>query len=145
MRYILGTLVVLGIGTGVGLAEPLITETEAALPSPPDVAMSLRGITRGPAIEQVQPEEMKPVKSPTLIKIKFTARNNAEIDKDSLKVTYVKSPSVDLTSRLKAHVKSEGIEMSGAELPPGIHVLRIDVKDTQGRSSTGLVKIAVTK
>ena len=144
MRYVFALAAILA-STAALAADPLITEAEAALPTPPDVAMSLRGITRGPAIEQVTPEEMKPVKSPTPIKIKFTARNNAEIDKDSLKVTYIKTPSVDLTARLKAHVKGDGIEMTAAELPAGTHILRIDVKDTQGRASTALFKMSVTK
>lgn len=57
----------------------------------------------------------------------------------------MKSPSVDLTARMKAHLKGEGIEMSAADLPPGVHVLRIDVKDTQGRGSTALVRFSVVK
>ena len=36
-------------------AEVLITDAEARLPSSPDAAMTMRGLTRGPGIEQVSP------------------------------------------------------------------------------------------
>jgi hypothetical protein len=126
-------------------AEPLITAAEAALPAPPDAGLTMRGLTRGPAIELEAPQEAKPAKSPMLFKVRFTGRNNAAIEKDSVKVTYVKAPSVDLTRRLRPHLTDSGIEMSGAEIPAGTHVLRIDVKDTQGRSSTAVVKLVVSE
>lgn len=43
-------------------------------------------------------------------------------------MTYLKSPSVDLTPRLKPFVKPDGIDMPDAELPVGDHVIRVDVK-----------------
>ena len=42
------------------------------------------------------------MKSPLPLKIKFQTRNNVPIDKDSVKLTYVRTPGVDLTSRIKA-------------------------------------------
>ena len=77
-------------GTAVGIAclmagtadaEQLITAAEAALPTPPELGLTLRGITRGPAIEQVEPSpDAKEVASPMSLKVGFTARNNATID-----------------------------------------------------------------
>ena len=60
----------------------------------------------------------------------------AKIDPDSLKVTYIKSPAVDLTSRLKPFVLPTGIDMPDAELPAGDHLIRVDVKDSDGRTAT---------
>jgi hypothetical protein len=139
------SLVLTCVALGAAAADQLITEAEAALPTSPDSALNIRGITRGPAIEQVAPApEAKNLKSPLPLKIKFTARNNASIDKDSVKITYLKVPSVDLTARLKAHLTSDGIDMSQAEVPPGTHIIRLDVKDTQGRASTAIIELSVT-
>jgi hypothetical protein len=127
--------------------EVLITEAEASLPSPADLSMTTRGLTRGPVVEQVTPDPDvdAPVKSPLPLKIKFQTRNNVPIDKDSVKLTYVRTPNVDLTSRIKSHIAEDGIDMSQAEVPPGKHVIRIDLKDQQGRSSTATIKLTVTK
>jgi len=128
-------------------AEVLITEAEANLPSPADLSMTTRGLTRGPVVEQVtpDPDADAPVKSPLPLKIKFQTRNNVPIDKDSVKLTYVRTPNVDLTSRVKSHIGADGIDMSQAEVPPGKHVIRIDLKDQQGRASTATIKLTVTK
>jgi hypothetical protein len=70
------------------------------------------------------------------LQLKFESFGGAKIDTDSVKVTYMKSPSVDLTPRLKPFVKPDGIDMPDAELPPGDHVIRVDVKDSEGRTAT---------
>jgi len=51
---------------------------------------------------------------------------------------------VDLTPRVKAFVQPTGIDMPDAQLPPGDHLVRIDVKDSEGRVSTTsfMLKIA---
>jgi hypothetical protein len=125
----------------------LITEAEANLPSPVDVTLTTRGLTRGPVVEQVtpDPDSAAPVKSPLPLKIKFQTRNNVPIDKDSVKLTYVRTPGVDLTSRIKAYIGEDGIDMKLAEVPPGTHVIRVELKDQQGRSTTGTIKLSVAK
>ncbi len=59
-------------------------------------------------------------------------------------MTYLKSPVVDLTSRIKPFVQPTGIDMPDAQLPPGEHLVRIDIKDSDGRpaSVSFLLKIA---
>jgi hypothetical protein len=61
-----------------------------------------------------------------------------------LKMTYLKSPVVDLTSRIKPFAQPTGIDMPEAQLPPDEHLVRIDVKDSEGRtaSTSFLLKIA---
>jgi hypothetical protein len=126
-------------------AEVLITQAEGALPTPPDLAaLNTRGLTRGPRVEQVSPDPHgKGAKSPFPLEIKFIAHNDTTVDPATVTVTYLKSPSVDLTPRLKGHITPAGIDMSDAEVPPGTHMLRIDVRDSQGRHGTSIVKLSV--
>ena len=150
MRYkvvaiLAGSLALASASIPSPAAEVLITDAEAKLPASPDASLTLRGLTRGPSIEQVSPAPDTGMKSPVPIKIKFIARNNAAIEVDSVKIIYLKSPTVDLTSRLKSHLTADGIDMKQAEVPPGKHVLRVDIKDSQGRTSSTMIKLSVEK
>ena len=124
------------------VAAPLITTEEAALPPLKGaVPNSARGITRGPKI-QVSEEGPRP--SPLRFLVKFLTFGGSSIDLDALKVTYLKSPVVDLTARIKPFVQATGIDMPDAQLPPGEHLVRVDIKDSEGRtaSTSFLLKIA---
>ena len=135
---------VFGVVPGAMAAEVLITKAEADRPAPPDLgALGTRGLTRGPRIEQVSPDPGKGAKSPFPLEIKFTAHNDTTVDPGSVKVTYLKSPSVDLTPRLKTHITADGIDLGDAEVPPGTHMIRIDVRDSQGRNGTSIIKFSV--
>ena len=126
-----------------GAAEMLISETEAKLPASTDVGMTTRGLTRGPGVEQVSPDPNRGVTSPLPLKIKFIARNNVAIDPDSVKVVYLKAQNVDLTDRIKKYLTPDGIDMAKAEIPPGTHQLRINLRDKNGRTSTATLKLTV--
>lgn len=113
----------------------LVSAEEAKLPPPKGgVAVATRGITRGPKIEVVGVAD--PSHSPMRLQLKFESFGGAKIDTDSLKVTYIKNPAVDLTPRLKPFVQPTGIDMPDAELPAGDHLIRVDVKDSDGRTAT---------
>lgn len=113
----------------------LISADEAKLPPPKGaVSVASRGITRGPKIELVGSPNN--VKSPMHLALKFESFGGAKINVDSLKVQYLKNPAVDLTPRLKPFVQPTGIDMPDAELPPGDHLIRVDVKDSDGRTAT---------
>ncbi|MCP8937429.1 hypothetical protein NK718_02785 [Alsobacter sp. SYSU M60028] len=124
------------------LAETLITPEEAALPPAAETELTLRGLTRGPGVEQVSPAPTS-LASPFAFKVRFTPRNQVPIDLSSVHVTYVKANDVDITARLKPFVTQGGIEMGTAQAPPGEHVLRVDVKDAQGRASSTLVRLSI--
>jgi hypothetical protein len=113
----------------------LITEDEARLP-PPKGALTAdrRGITRGPKIEVIVDGEQ--VHSPVHLQLKFESFGGAKIDPDSIRVTYMKTPTVDLTERIKSFVRANGLDMPDAELPPGDHMIRVDIKDSEGRVGT---------
>ncbi len=125
--------------------EVLITQGEAKLPTPPDLgALGTRGLTRGPRVELVSPDPRgKGAKSPLAFEIRFVAHNDTAVVPDSVKVTYLKSPPVDLTARLKTHITPKGIDLGDAEVPPGTHMIRIDVRDSDGRIGTGIIKLSV--
>ena len=125
-------------------AAPLITAEEAALPPQKGAVLnSGRGITRGPKI-QVPDAETGAQTSPMRFQVKFQTFGGSSIDLEALKVTYLKTPVVDLTPRIKPFAQPNGIDMPDAQLPPGDHLVRIDIKDSDGRgaSMSFLLKIA---
>ncbi|EKS38223.1 hypothetical protein [Afipia broomeae] len=141
MRRSLLQVAVLASGFAWAAAMPasagtvLISADEAKLPPPAGaVAVATRGITRGPKIAYVATAD--PAKSPMRLQLKFESFGGSKIDTDSLKVTYIKNPAIDLTPRLKPFVKPDGIDMPDAELPAGDHVIRVDVKDSEGRTAS---------
>jgi hypothetical protein len=123
--------------------QVLITDEEAKLPPPRGaIAADRRGITRGPKIEFVADNE--PIHSPMHLQLKFESYGGARIDPDSVKVTYLRTPNVDLTGRLKAFILPAGIDIPDVQLPVGDHMVRVDIKDSDGRvgSTSFVLKVA---
>jgi len=112
----------------------LITREEAQLPTPKGAAAS-RAITRGPHID-LAGFDSKEMHSPVRLQLKFRGFGGATIDLDSLRVTYVKTPNIDLTSRVRPYAELTGIEIPAAEVPPGEHLIRMEVHDSEGRRTT---------
>jgi hypothetical protein len=112
----------------------LITPEEAQLPTPHGVSAS-RAITRGPHID-LAGFDSKEMHSPVRLQLKFRGFGGATINLDSLRVTYVKTPNIDLTSRVRPYAELTGIEMPDAEVPPGEHLIRMEVHDSEGRRTT---------
>jgi hypothetical protein len=113
-------------------AHVLITEQEAKLPPPRGaIVTDRRGVTRGPKINLI--DESEPVHSPMHFRVTFETFGGAKIDPDSVKVTYLKTPNVDLTPRIKSFVQNDGIDIPDVELPVGVHIVKVDVKDSDGR------------
>lgn len=116
-------------------AQPLITAEEASLPAPKGaVGVDRRGITRGPKIDLVSSSDN--IQSPSRFQLKFQSFGGATIDPNSVKMLYLRTPNVDLTPRVKAFVQPTGIDMPDVTLPPGEHMVRIDIKDTEGRTGS---------
>lgn len=125
-------------------AEPLIKESEARLSPAPAVAT--RAITRGPGIRVLSPDAgSQTVTSPFQLRIAFEPRGGAKIDPATVKVTYLRSPNVDLTDRVKAGLSEKGIDLKSAEVPPGEHQIRVTVEDNEGRQSNALINLTVVK
>jgi hypothetical protein len=143
MRKTLLGLVAAGLlSSGAAQATQLITEEEAKLPPPKGaIAADRRGILRGPKVEVVSPSDA--VSSPLRLQLKFESFGGAKIDPDSVKVIFLRSPNVDLTSRVKPFIQADGINMQDAELPPGEYIVRVDIKDSDGRPGTASFTLKV--
>jgi hypothetical protein len=144
LNALTGGLMLACFGSADVRAEVLVTGAEAKLPPSTEIGMAMRGLTRGPGIEQLSPSPGKAVTSPVSFRIKFDPRNRVEIDPATVKLIYLKATPVDLTGRIKTHLTAEGIDMEGAELPPGKHAMRIDLKDKQGRIGTAIISFTVS-
>jgi len=128
-----------------GRAFQLITEQEAAMPDDL-LGMKRGGPTQGPEVVFVSPaSEAGLMKSPLNLKIRFKAHGEAKIDSESVLITYRKLPPIDITQRVAPFIQADGIEIATAELPPGAHRFRIDVRDTDGRKATGFLLINIGK
>lgn len=126
-------------------SKPLITSKEAQLPAAKG-ELKTRGISRGPGIKVVSPDVAAgEVKSPFDFKVQFESRGGNKIDPQSVKITYLKFPYVDLTDRVKLAISESGIDFPKAEVPAGEHAIRITVKDTDGRESNSVVTLTVNK
>ncbi len=123
-------------------AAPLITAEEAALPPQKGaVANTGRGITRGPKIQV--PEETAAQASPMRFQIKFQTFGGSTIDLDALKVTYLKSRSSTYAAD-QAFRAGDRDRHAGCAAAARRHLVRVDVKDSDGRtaSTSFLLKIA---
>lgn len=125
-------------------SAPLISAKEAALPAASG-ALATRGISRGPSVKLASPEADTPVSSPIDFKVNFEARGEGKIDPESVKVVYMKSPFVDLTPRLKGAISAQGINFAKADVPPGVHTIRVTVKDNDGRETNSIFTLNVIK
>ncbi len=128
----------------IAYSAPLISAQEAALPEASG-SLATRGISRGPSVKLASPEADAPIASPFDFKVNFEARGDTKIDPDSVKVTYMKTPFVDLTPRLKKAIGASGIDFAKASVPPGTHVIRVSVKDSDGRETNSVVNLVVSK
>ena len=125
-------------------ATPLVTEEEAKLPPPKGaIAADRRGILRGPKIEVVMPSGGV-VHSPLRLVLKFESFGGATINVESVKVIYLRTPNVDLTPRVKPFIRADGIDMPQAELPPGEYIVRVDIKDSDGRPGSTSFTLTVS-
>lgn len=139
------TMALLGLLSGPAAAVTLIKDEEARLPAAAG-ALVTRGITRGPGVKMLSPDPAAgPVKSPFNLKVSFEPRGGARIDPASVSVTYLKATPVDLLPRVKAGLSAGGIELAGAEVPPGEHQIRVTVQDSEGRQSSTVLQLNVVK
>jgi hypothetical protein len=131
------------LGAQTARAFELISAEEARKPDDPTES---KGISRGPLITPISPAPSAgTIKSPFNWRVKFEAFGGAHIDKDSIVVTYRKSPAIDLTQRMQPYLEPTGIALDGVEVPPGDHRIRIVVKDSNGRRGWAEFTIRVSQ
>jgi hypothetical protein len=142
---VLTACIAVGLTTSIPAraSHVLITEEEAKLPPPRGaVAADRRGITRAPRIDFIS--EGMQVHSPMHFRLNFQSFGGSKINPDSVKVTYLRTPNVDLTPRIKSFLQATGIDIPDAELPIGDHMVRVDIKDSDGRSGSTSFVLKVT-
>jgi hypothetical protein len=143
MRKTLLGLFAVSLMTSGASATQLITQEEASLPPPKGAApLDRRGILRSPKVEVVSPNQAVS-NSPLRLRLKFESFGGAKIDPNSVKVVFLRTPNVDLTSRVKPFIEADGINMQDAELPPGEYTFRVDVKDSDGRPGTAIFTLKI--
>ncbi|MGD0419827.1 MAG: hypothetical protein ABSA68_09680 [Xanthobacteraceae bacterium] len=134
---LIGAFALLGVllFAGPAGAVQLITASEAALPAGQAKGHE-RGITPAPSVVIVSPSPAAGMmKSPVSLKIRYEGHGGAKIDVDSVLLTYVRSPEIDLTQRIKPFIAADGIDVQDADVPPGTHTIRVLVTDTEGRTN----------
>lgn len=144
---LLATAAAFGLAFGAAhhaSAFQLITSDEAKLPAAQVVQVATRGLTRGPTVDQVEPAPDAMVPNGTLeFDVTFAPHNGSTIDPSKVRVTYLKQPEIDLTQRLKPYITPKGIDAKDVTVPPGTHMIRVDVTDSDGRSTSQIMKIQV--
>ncbi len=132
VKHIAVAVLALRFGTAANAIQ-LVTDEEAALPNEP--ILEWRGSpTRRPEIIVVSPAlNAGLVRSPVILKIIFKPYGGAAIDRDSILITYKKIPAIDLTQRLLSFITAEGVDIVDANIPPGTHYFRAELKDSAGR------------
>jgi len=121
----------------------IVTEEEAKLPPPKEMPPpSDRGITRGPKIELDQ-DDKAALQAPMHLKVKFKTFGGSAIDLGAFWATYIKNPTVDLTSRIRPFAQQSGIDIPDAQLPPGEHFIQFGIKDSEGRTVSKIIKLKV--
>jgi len=124
--------------------DVLIKPEEAALPPATNatkVPLTTRAITRRPDLTLVSPETA--VTSPFNLQFKFRAHGGSSIKPDSFHLIYLKNPTVDLTARVRPYVTASGVEMTGAQAPPGRHMIEGKISDSDGRESSSVFVLNV--
>lgn len=107
-------------------AEVLIRPEEARLPPDPFIE---RSPFPGPKVTLEFPKGA--TRSPLHLKLNFETRG-AKIDPGSLTMIYRKQPLVDLTPKVKQFAGPNGIDMANAEVPAGVHRIKVQVRDADG-------------
>jgi len=109
-------------------AFQLVTAQEAAYPPDESAQLSFRNPTRRPTALIIAPApNAGVVKSPFYLKIRFQAFGGAKINTDSIVVTYLKKPAINLTQRLTPFISARGIDLPDAEVPAGTHQFWIEL------------------
>lgn len=136
VRYVAVCLAVFFGAVEPAAAFQLITAAEAALPAGTVPSFEVRGSpTRLPSITVVLPHPGGgAVYSPFELRLDFRAFGGAAIDPDSVVVTYIKNPDIDISPRIKPFITPKGIDIAQAEVPPGLHKFWVEVKDSEGRA-----------
>jgi hypothetical protein len=142
------TMLTFVIYSSSGQAAVLITDQEAQLPAETPATSLVTGadhgtVTRRPDMSFESPEGV--VVSPFPFRITFKPHNGARVDPDSVTVTLLTKPEVNLTNRLRPYISVSGVNLAQAETPPGKFSLRITCGDSAGNLGTYVIALQVKR
>ena len=131
--------------TAARAAEPvhLITSEEAGLPALDVIGGQVRNLTRGPGIDTLATPGTGVSGRPFRFTVRFMPRNGVPIDPASVRLTYRRQPTLDITARVKPYITAQGIEAPAVVVPPGRHVIEIEAADKEGRIGRSQVMLTV--
>jgi hypothetical protein len=121
----------------------LITPAEAKYPPRPPV--ELRGPVPGPTVEVVSPPSDVPQTSPIRLILRFKAYGGASVDKDSVRLIYERTPPIELTPRVAPYFTDAGLVIEKAKVPPGTHLIRVQLKDSSDRIGRAFIAFRITR
>jgi hypothetical protein len=127
-------------------AFDLITADEARRPNPPAADNGGRaGPTLGPVITfRLSARGATTTSSPFNLTIDFTSRGGAKLKRESIHVSYLKRPPVDLLPRIQGFIdraftspstRTAHVEIQDARAPVGKHQILVEVEDSLGQSA----------
>jgi hypothetical protein len=122
-------------------AVTLINSAEAALPDPPPLEMSVRGLDAMSGFVQVLPPKRAVARAPFHMVIRFQDPCNPS----SVVMSLVKQPAVDLTARIRPYLTSQGIDVPDAQAPPGNYKIRLIYRDAAGRERVGNILFSIAR
>jgi len=131
-------------GSGV-IAGPimLVTAQEAGLP-PDSAPPTTRGILRGPGIKILSPGDNAIGAAGSFkLRVRFEPRHGHPVDPASVTLVYLRGGGIDITSRIREGISSDGIDVGEALVPAGEHQFRLTLKDVDGRSTSSLIRVKV--
>ena len=138
-------LLTLAAATGGMGAGPvmLVTDDEAARP---DARAVVEEQNDGPTIDIKSPSNGSTLTGPFRLYVEVTKKQGgADIEMSSLKVTYLKAINIDITGRVREYITGTKVDVPDAEFPTGNHRALISINDVEGRVSSKLFYVTVTK
>jgi hypothetical protein len=115
----------------------LITEQEANYQDAPNRLGPTRGPTPGPIIEVMSPHSDAKETVPFRLAVRFrTYPGGKPIDKESVRLIYMKENPIELTKRVYDFITRTGIEVNEVKAPRGRHTIQIILRDTDRRTAT---------
>jgi hypothetical protein len=121
--------------------DELINESKTLHPANTPPSSQTSG---APAIEVLEPDTTKPIKSPVTIRIRFNSQPGAAINPATFRAKYGWL-GIDITDRLIGHaqVNASGISADNAEVPAGKYTITLQVADNMGRVGTRTLEFSV--